>query len=71
MATGKTSTLTFRIDPALKDALRTVADLEHRSIANMVEVMIRDYCGRAGVPTQSVPTPPLKAVRPTARAKRP
>lgn len=71
MATGKTSTLTFRIDPALKDALRSVADLEHRSIANMVEVMIRDYCGRAGVPTQAVPTLPLKAVRTTARAKRP
>ena len=71
MATGKTSTLTFRIEPALKDALRTAADHEHRSIANMVEVMIRDYCGRAGVPTQSVPTPPSKAVRPTARAKRP
>jgi len=69
MATGKTSTLTFRIDPALKDALRTAADHEHRSIANMVEVMIRDYCGRTGVPTQAAPTPPLKPVRPTARAK--
>ena len=69
MATGKTSTLTFRIDPALKDALRTAADLEHRSIANMVEVMIRDYCGRAGVPTQSAATPPLKSARPTARVK--
>ena len=45
MASGKTSTLTFRIEPALKDALRTAADREHRSIANMVEVLIRDYCG--------------------------
>lgn len=49
MATGKTTTLTFRIEPALKDALRAVAENEHRSIANMVEVMIRDYCGRNGV----------------------
>ena len=49
MATGKTSTLTFRIEPGLKEALRTAADREHRSIANMVEVMIRDYCGRNGV----------------------
>jgi hypothetical protein len=46
MAAAKTTTLTFRIEPSLKDALRTVADQEHRSIANMVEVMIRDYCGR-------------------------
>ncbi|MBM3353332.1 MAG: hypothetical protein FJY51_08720 [Betaproteobacteria bacterium] len=44
MPAGKTSTLTFRIAPALKEALRTAAEREHRSIANMVEVMIRDYC---------------------------
>lgn len=49
MATAKTTTLTFRIEPDLKEALRTAADREHRSIANMVEVMIRDYCGRNGV----------------------
>ena len=49
MATGKTSTLTFRIEPALKEGLRAAAVKEHRSIANMVEVMIRDYCGRSGV----------------------
>ena len=48
MATGKTTTLTFRIEPVLKDALRTAAVKEHRSIANMVAVMIRDYCGRNG-----------------------
>jgi hypothetical protein len=50
MATGKTSTLTFRIEPALKEALRTAAEREHRSIANMVEVLIRDYCGRNDIP---------------------
>jgi hypothetical protein len=49
MATGKTNTLTSRIEPALKDALRAAAEQEHRSIANMVAVMIRDYCGRNGV----------------------
>lgn len=49
MATAKTTTLTFRIEPRLKEALRTAADREHRSIANMVEVLIRDYCGRNGI----------------------
>ena len=49
MATDKTTTLTFRIEPALKEALRTAADREHRSIANMVEVMIRDHCEREGI----------------------
>jgi hypothetical protein len=50
MATAKTATLTFRIEPDLKEALRAAASKEHRSIANMVAVMIRDYCGRNGVP---------------------
>lgn len=49
MATVKTATLTFRIDPGLKEALRIAADQEHRSIANMVEVLIRDYCDGHGI----------------------
>lgn len=49
MATAKTTTLTFRIEPALKEALRSAAAREHRSIANMIEVMIRDHCGRNGI----------------------
>ncbi len=53
MATTKTATLTFRIDPGLKEALRTAAHQEHRSIANMVEVLIRDYCGRNGIEIQN------------------
>ena len=57
MPTGKTSTLTFRIKPSLKEALRTAAEREHRSIANMVEVVIRDYCGRNGVPIEESDKP--------------
>lgn len=49
MATTKTTTLTFRIEPGLKEALRMAAEQEHRSIANMVEVMIRAHCQRAGI----------------------
>ncbi len=60
MATGKTSTLTFRIEPALKDALRAAAEKEHRSIANMVAVMIRDYCGRSGITIQAQTAPVLR-----------
>lgn len=54
MATTKTATLTFRIDPSLKEALRAAAYQEHRSIANMVEVLIRDYCDANGI---AVPAP--------------
>ena len=57
MANAKTATLSFRIEPGLKEALRAVAEQEHRSIANMVEVMIREYCGRVGLAIEE-PTVP-------------
>ena len=44
MATAKTTTLTFRIEPALKETLRVAAEKEHRSIANMVAVTFSS-CG--------------------------
>ncbi|MDK9358938.1 ribbon-helix-helix protein, CopG family [Lelliottia sp. V106_10] len=44
MATSKTATLTIRLDPDLKEALRSAAQVEHRSIANMIEVLIREHC---------------------------
>lgn len=49
MATAKTTTLTFRIEPGLNEALGIAASREHRSITNMVSVLIRDYCGRNGI----------------------
>jgi hypothetical protein len=49
MANAKTATLTLRIDPAVKEGLRAIAEQEHRSLANMIEVMIRNYCERNGV----------------------
>ena len=49
MATSKTATLTLRIDPDLKESLRAAAEHEHRSIANMIEVLIRSHCERHGI----------------------
>lgn len=49
MTNSKAATLTFRIDPNLKEALRIAAHAEHRSIANMIEVLIRDYCEQRGI----------------------
>jgi len=46
----KTETITVRIEPAVKAGLKTMAERERRSLANMIEVMIRDYCGRNAVP---------------------
>lgn len=57
MATAKTTTLTFRIEPELKEALRTAAHQEHRSIANMVAVMIRDHCKKNSIDIIESPVP--------------
>ena len=56
MATVKTSTLTFRIEPGLKEALRTAAELEHRSIANMIEVLIMKHCEKHQI---AIPQPQI------------
>lgn len=45
----KTTTLNLRIDPPLKEALREAALREHRSIANMVEVLILRHCEQEGI----------------------
>jgi hypothetical protein len=50
MATTKTATLTFRIDPILKEALHHAAQQEHRSIAN---ILFRDDCERQGIAIES------------------
>ena len=49
MAATKSETITVRIEPSVKAGLRAMAELERRSLANMIEIMIRDYCGRNGV----------------------
>ena len=43
MASLKSETLTVRIAPEFKERLRDLAKQEHRSLANMIEVMIRDF----------------------------
>jgi len=63
MASAKTATLTFRIEPELKEAVRTASANEHRSIANMIAVMIRDYCGRVGVEIAEPVAVPKKSRR--------
>lgn len=55
MKAAKTETITVRIEPAVKAGLKAMAETERRSIANMIEVMIRDYCGREGVEIPETP----------------
>ena len=63
MATGKTATLTFRIEPDIKNALCAAADRDHRSIANMVAVMILEHCARAGIPIEDKQLPSVPSAR--------
>ena len=49
MAKTKISTLNLRIEPGVKAAIREAAAREHRSVANMVEVLIRRHCSQAGI----------------------
>jgi hypothetical protein len=50
MPRNKVATLNLRITPALKAAVREAASREHRSVANMVEMLIRRHCDLSGIP---------------------
>ncbi len=50
MPPKKTAILNLRIDPTLKEAIREAAMRDQRSVANMVEVLIRRHCEAEGIP---------------------
>jgi hypothetical protein len=45
----KTTTLNLRVDPCIKEAIREAANRDHRSIANLIEVLIRQHCDDVGI----------------------
>lgn len=45
----KTATLTLRISPEVKDMLANAAEADRRSLANMLEVMVIEYCQRRSI----------------------
>lgn len=45
----KSTPTAFRFDPTVKQALATIADREGRSMANMLEWLIRKHCEREGL----------------------
>jgi hypothetical protein len=50
MPPKKTTTMNLRVDPAIKEAIREAALRDNRSIANMIEVLIRRHCEEVGIP---------------------
>jgi len=49
MPKTKTATLNLRIDPSVKEGIRIAANQEHRSVANMIEMLIRRHCSDSGI----------------------
>lgn len=49
MSDTKSATLNIRVNPGIKEALRTAATQDHRSIANMVEVLVIRHCQEEGI----------------------
>jgi hypothetical protein len=49
MPPKKTTTLNLRIDPAIKEAVKVAANRDHRSVANMIELLIRKHCEQEGI----------------------
>lgn len=63
MPPAKTATLSFRIDPGVKEGLRIAAAREHRSVSNMVEVLIRTHCETEGIAIPEGAAPLTKSSR--------
>lgn len=40
----KTEAINLRMAPGMKELLRRAAENEHRTLSNMLEVLILDYC---------------------------
>lgn len=45
----KSETLNLRVSPTFKQVLKEAADHEQRSMVNMLEVLLGDYCDRKGI----------------------
>jgi len=67
MSPSRTAILNLRVDPALKEALRIAANREHRSVANMVEWLVRKHCAKAGI---SIPEQTALSLEETGGRKR-
>lgn len=45
----KTETLNLRVSPGLKQLVREAAMRDRRTIANFIEVLVREHCERCGI----------------------
>lgn len=66
----KSETLNLRVSPTFKQILKEVAANEQRSMVNMLEVLLGDYCDSKGIVTlvQKTTSPAHKRGRASRRA---
>ena len=51
----KTETVNLRLSPRMKELLRIAAEREHRTLSNMIEALVLDYCETKGIPVEPGP----------------
>lgn len=54
----KTEAINLRMSPTTKELLRLAAGAERRTLSNMLEVLIRDYCESHGIRAGDLPEVP-------------
>lgn len=66
----KSETLNLRVSPTFKQALKEAADHEQRSMVNMLEVLLGDYCDSKGIVPPGSTTTMTPAPKPTRSSRR-
>jgi hypothetical protein len=59
MAKTKTKTVSFRTSPETRGLLTLAAEAERRTLSNVFEIMVHEYCDRRGI-SVTAPTAPAK-----------
>jgi hypothetical protein len=49
MSSEKSVGVSFRVTPKFKSLLKAAATREQRSLTNMLEILLYDYCKRQGI----------------------
>ena len=67
----KSETLNLRVSPTFKQVLKEAAEREQRSMVNMLEVLLGDYCDRKSIVPlgQKTISPTHKQTRADHRAR--
>jgi uncharacterized protein (DUF1778 family) len=61
MDAEKTVAMSFRVTPRTKRLLAAAADHERRSLTNMVEVLVEDFCKAHSISDQAENSPQQRA----------